>query len=334
VLCAAALAVWLFLRYRPSAGRHVFPLIGALMVGDLLLFGHGKRILQDPALYYPEIPALRQVASATPGRILGIDCMPANNAQAVGLSDVRGFDSIDPDRWTELLLSVSSTKRPDFYYTALQRFPTPWKYLPPDGITFSPILDMLSVRYAIFRGLPAAGIEPRFKSLDYYVLENRSALPRVYVPSRVEADSSAGVLGKLDLPDFDARRIAYVETPLSLPAIIHGTARIEEETPVRIVVDARMETPGLLVLADRWDVGWQAYVDGQRAPILRANYAIRGVVLPAGPSRVEFRYESKMLQLGNRLAAGAIAILLGWTALAFWRRRKSDHDAAAMTDHA
>jgi uncharacterized membrane protein YfhO len=89
------------------------------------------------------------------------------------------------------------------------------------------------------------------------------------------------------------------------------------------VIDAQMETPGLLVLADRWDVGWQAYVNGARAPILQTNYAIRGVTLPAGASKVEFRYEPNRVAIGNALALGTIAVLLTWTGLVVWRRRKA-----------
>jgi len=33
--------------------------------------------------------------------------------------------------------------------------------------------------------------------------------------------------------------------------------KIQSEIPTRIVVAAQMETPGLLVLADRWDQGWR-----------------------------------------------------------------------------
>jgi hypothetical protein len=323
-LCAAGLAIWLFLHYRPSAGRRLFPIVGALLVGDLLLFGHGKRILQDPAIYYPEVPALRDIAAAAPGRMLGIGCLPANLAQSVGLNDIRGFDSVDPYRWLALLSVASAKKEPDFDYAAAQWFIPSIKTSPPDTVELSPVLDMLAVRYAVFRGIPEPDMKPRFQSPDYWVLENRSALPRAFVPQRVEATTSEEeTLRKLALPEFNARQVAYVETELALPAAIRGAADIREETPTRIEVDARMDTPGLLVLADNWDKGWQAYVNGSPMPIQRTNYTIRGVVLPAGPSKVEFRYESKRVALGHRLAAAAIAILLVWTARLFRRWRKA-----------
>jgi len=82
-----------------------------------------------------------------------------------------------------------------------------------------------------------------------------------------------------------------------------------------------METPGLLVLADRWDQGWRVYLNGKPAPILKTNYALRGVVLPAGSATVEFRYQSATVAGAFLLAAGALALLLGWLAVAAWAGR-------------
>ena len=323
VLSACGLAIILLLHYWPSISRRMFPVIGALIVADLLLFGYGRRVPQDPSLYYPEVPALRNMSAALHGRVIGIDCLPASIAQAIGLMDVRGCDGFDPERWVKLLTITSARKNLGPSYAPIQSLSPNWKLLPPDSIQLSPVLDMLSVRYAIFRGTPGAGIRPRFQSDDYWVLENRSALPRVFIPRRVRTISDDDeTLRMLALPQFDAREVAYVDIPIDLPMDIRGHAEIREESPTRITVETQMDTPGLLVLADRWDKGWKAYVNGNRTPILLTNYAIRGVPLPSGTSRVEFRYESSMVALGNGLAIGAITFLLGWIGVVVWRRRK------------
>jgi len=77
-----------------------------------------------------------------------------------------------------------------------------------------------------------------------------------------------------------------------------------------------METPGLVVLTDRWDAGWRAYVNGRRVPILRTNHAIRGVLLPAGVSRLEFRYAPASFTWGLGLAGLAAVVLLAWSLFA------------------
>jgi hypothetical protein len=298
------------------------PLTGVLLVSDLLCFSHGRNYQCDPALYYPEIPALRDVAGAAPGRVIGYNCFPANLAEAVGLSDVRGYDSVDPANWVSLLAIAADERSFKEAYAA-----TFW-LIPRTEITetntakFSPILDMLGVRYVISRGSPPQKVKPMFQSPDYWVLENRSALPRAFVPQRVEVVPDDNErLGKLARPEFNPRDVAYVETPVDLPPQCRGVVKIESEIPTRIVVTAQMETPGLLVLADLWDKGWRAYINGKRVPILKTNHALRGVVLPAGPAKIEFRYASDTVARAFLLAAGALVILIGWLVVAAWLGR-------------
>ena len=121
---------------------------------------------------------------------------------------------------------------------------------------------MLGVRYVIGRGSPPPTPTPLFKAPDYWVLVNSNALPRAFVPRRVEtvAEDKAR-LAKLAADDFNPREVAYVESPVNLPGPCRGTASIVEEIPTRIRVSVQMETPGLVVLADLWDKGWQAYLE-------------------------------------------------------------------------
>ena len=62
-----------------------------------------------------------------------------------------------------------------------------------------------------------------------------------------------------------------------------------------------------------------AYVNGQPAPILSANYLFRGVLVPAGKSMVEFRYEPRSFQAGLALSLAAFMVLAGL----IWRERRN-----------
>ena len=108
---------------------------------------------------------------------------------------------------------------------------------------------------------------------------------------------------------------------MKLPAACRGTASVLEEIPTRIRVSAQMETPGLLVLADRWDVGWHCYLDGKSVPILVANHGIRGVLVPSGEHRLEFRYWPASFAWGLRLAGIAACVIGVWVAIGAWGRR-------------
>ncbi len=318
--------LWLVLRFRLLSRRFLIPLIAVLLLGDLLWFSHGRNYQCDPALYYPEIPALRDVARAAPGRIIGYNCFPADFAEAVGLCDVRGYDGVDPAAWVSLVTIAADESSLKVLGGALQWLIPRVEITETNTARLSPILDMLGVRYVIYRGSPPQNVKPTFQSPDYWVLENRSALPRVFVPKRVEVVPDDNErLAKLALPDFNPREVAYVETPVDLPSECRGVVKITSEVPTRILVAAQMETSGLLVLADRWDKGWRAWLNGRPVPILKTNHALRGVVLPAGSAMVEFRYASTTLTCAFLLAAGALAILFGWLAIAVWLGRKTLH---------
>ena len=73
---------------------------------------------------------------------------------------------------------------------------------------------MLDVRYLIGRGSPPPAVRPAFQGTDYWVIVNSNALPRTFIPHRVEtvADDKAR-LAKLAAEDFNPREVAYVESP-------------------------------------------------------------------------------------------------------------------------
>jgi hypothetical protein len=298
--------------------RLLLPL-GVLLVGELLWFGYGRTVQFAPSLYYPRIPVLDEIAKSAPGRIIGFDCLPANLGSIWGLNDVRGYDAVDPVRIVELLRTAARPEE-NAVYAATQSMTPKAAYVPGGDILLPPVLDMLGVRYVIFRGAAPTNAHPAFASPDYWVLTNAAALSRAFVPKRVETvTDNAARLEKLASPNFDPREVAYLESAVTLPAACIGRAEIVEEVPTRVVVTAKMETAGLVILADLWDKSWRAYLNGTRVPILRANHALRAVEVPAGQSRLEFRYEPQSFAWGIRLAGAAALALAGWGAFAAWR---------------
>lgn len=321
-LCMIGLAGWLLLWRETPWKPQGFALLGALLMGELLWFGCGRSSQCDPALYYPRIPALEAVAKAAPGRVVGNACTPAMLLSMHGLRDIRGYDAVDPARLMDLMRLAASKRLPTTGNAWTQFYSPQIEFAPPDVLRLSPVLDMLNVRYVILRGTPPEGIRAAFQSPDYWVLENHNSMPRAFVPRRVETVmDSSDRLAKLGTPEFDARAVAYVESPVALADACRGEVRIENEIPSRITLSAQMETQGLVVLSDLWDAGWRAFVDGNPVSILRANHAVRGVVVPAGDHTLEFRYEPASVAWGWRLAGLGLASLTAATGVAAWRRR-------------
>ena len=186
-----------------------------------------------------------------------------------------------------------------------------------------PVMDMLNVRYVIFRGTPPPDITPSFVGTDYWVLVNDRAMPRAFVPRRVQViTGSQARLNAMDRPDFDPADIAYVEQPIELPQDSVGTVEIVQDAYQRVILQAQMQTSGLIVLADRWDAGWRAYVNDVEVPILRVNHAIRGVMLDPGSSTIRFVYSPPGFVQGFTITGAGGICLLTWACVLIFRRRR------------
>ena len=75
--------------------------------------------------------------------------------------------------------------------------------------------------------------------------------------------------------------------------------------------------PGWLVIAESWDPGWSAAVNGLSAPVRRVNYVQRGVEVPAGDSTVEFRYRPPYF------GPAACLSILSWLFAGLWLWREA-----------
>jgi uncharacterized membrane protein YfhO len=79
-----------------------------------------------------------------------------------------------------------------------------------------------------------------------------------------------------------------------------------------------MQTAGLVLLADLWDAGWRAELDGTQCPTYRVDVALRGYRVPAGRHRIVCTYDPQSLHTGFRAATVGGFILLFW---AIWKGR-------------
>ncbi len=83
-----------------------------------------------------------------------------------------------------------------------------------------------------------------------------------------------------------------------------------ERSATRITVHLDGRGGGFLLVNEGFDPGWTATIDGTPAPVVPANVAFRGVVLPPGARSVVLDYKPRAVKLGFELSAGALALLL------------------------
>ena len=98
-------------------------------------------------------------------------------------------------------------------------------------------------------------------------------------------------------------------------------ASVRRETPEHLVVRARTDEPGLLVLTEQFDEGWSAEIDDTHADVVKVDGFMLGVRVPAGEHDVTFRYRAPLLPAGAviSLAAAVVVVVL----LVIRRRRRT-----------
>lgn len=150
-----------------------------------------------------------------------------------------------------------------------------------------------------------------------WIYRNPNVLPRSYVVHRVDVVSDEDMLERLTAPDFNAWDTALIEEPLSpgrKNALEEASTRSNSRARMtyyglhKIEVETETTAPGLLILSDAYYPGWKVTVDGQPARLLRANYALRAVYLPAGTHHIAFRFAPVVLYIGLTLTCATLAL--------------------------
>lgn len=132
----------------------------------------------------------------------------------------------------------------------------------------------------------------------------------------------AAQMDAIKLLTFDPDRQVVVDREIALeddPDAATGAVALIAEAPTRLTLRASCPRPRVLVLADAWYPGWSVTVDDAPADLLRANFAFRGVVVPAGTHTVTFSFRPATWH--NALPMFAIGLLVV-IALVAWPHRE------------
>ncbi len=272
-------------------------------------------------------PPTRQVAfllsQPGPFRILGGDytALAPNFASTFGIEDIRGYQSLYFERYNRLARLVDGkdfSKTGEGNVNLRAYFSSAYKQ--------RHLLDMLNVKYILFE---PGGVNPQlFAPLELVqendegrIYRNPDVLPRAWLVHAAEVipDDDAQ-LTRLARADFDPAAVAIL--PSSVPPV--ATPASPEPAPViayapnRAEVRANVAAPAVLMLSDAYSDDWRVTVDGQPATLYRANYAFRGVWLPAGEHTVVFIYRPRTFLIGGAISLLTL-LMLGAYGLWHWR---------------
>ncbi|MBP5682011.1 MAG: hypothetical protein J6X05_02040 [Bacteroidales bacterium] len=86
---------------------------------------------------------------------------------------------------------------------------------------------------------------------------------------------------------------------------------LTEYKPNHITYEARAFRDRLAVFSEvYYPKGWQAYIDGQPAEHINADYILRAMVIPQGDHRIEFKFDPASVRVGKIIAAVASSLIL------------------------
>ena len=177
-------------------------------------------------------------------------------------------------------------------------------------------LTLVDARTGDFWQVPLGGWE-RALSSDIKLYRQPNPLGRAMLARevRVLPDSWQGsedALAIMRQPDYDPVAISIVHggEPLAQP-VAGGTVTITEYSPTKITLEAESSAETYLLLRDAHYPGWLATVNGEPAPLYRADILFRAVPVPEGRSTVVMRFEPELWR--GSLLAGLVAwaLLIG-----------------------
>lgn len=91
-----------------------------------------------------------------------------------------------------------------------------------------------------------------------------------------------------------------------------GKITLQSYKPNDLVYETDTKDKGFAVFSEiYYPKGWNAYIDGNLTPHTCVNYVLRGLEIPAGKHKVEFKFEPQVYKTGNSIAMiGSILLLL------------------------
>ncbi|HLG74753.1 MAG TPA: YfhO family protein [Chloroflexota bacterium] len=178
----------------------------------------------------------------------------------------------------------------------------------------SSLYDLLGAKYLLAKkGTPLdAKFQPVLtddKQMNVY--ENSRALPRAFAVGQSAGGTHEQALQTIRAPSFDPRTQAVLEAgPAMGGSGGPWPARVASEGDNRLDVDITVPQPAALVVTTPYYPGWKASVDGQPAPIFRADFTFQGLPLQPGSHHVVLRFDPDVFKLGGAISA------VGWLAAA------------------
>ncbi len=162
------------------------------------------------------------------------------------------------------------------------------------------VLNMLNTKYLI---------QPNQQRTALIAIPNLGALGHAWFVKEFRMVNTPDEALK-GLKTFNAAQTAYVEAEfasqlngLTISQDSASTIKLTSYHPNKLAYDAQTQGEKLAVFSDiYYQPGWNAYIDGKLVSHMRVNYVLRGLRIPAGNHKIEFRFEPESYYTGEKFA--------------------------------
>ncbi len=300
ILLGAAL-IWVYIK-KAFNKQLLLGILAVLILADMWTVN--KRYLNDDN-FVPkrEIKTPFQMSAADQfilnnnpqdSRVLNLTVNPFSDASTSYFhNSIGGYHAAKMERYQELI---------DYHISPeIQRISATFNNNPTDSsinACFSglSVLNMLDMRFLIY-------------NREAQPLYNQHALGKAWFVEEVQfvptADDEIMALTGLDTRNKAVVRDNYKE---DLQNFVPGRDSLAEiiqleYNPNYLKYRAKTSKASLAVFSEiYYNKGWKAYINGEETPIIKANYILRALQIPAGESTIEFKFKPKSYYLGERIA--------------------------------
>lgn len=202
--------------------------------------------------------------------------------------------------------------------------------------SFVPNTELIAPNPATLAKLPG-GRAGWAKRQDWQLLRNKTAYPRAWivhhariVPPATDPDARQQLVDEIAYAKdvfwsepgrrvADPQTMAWIEIDdrKALQGALSRTnpdatesVTVTRDEPLRVELNAQLNSPGLVILAATHYPGWRLTIDGQPTPILRANRTMRGAAVAAGKHSLVFVYDPWSFRIGLAVSGLGLGLFL------------------------
>jgi hypothetical protein len=170
-----------------------------------------------------------------------------------------------------------------------------------------PVLDMLNTKYIITSG--------QQNGQQLMAQENPEALGAAWFVQTIDTKKGPAEVMKA-LSNFNPKDTAILDEAdkknLVANSVKDSSAYIKllyNDNDIIEYESSSKNTEFAVFSEIYYDAGWVATIDGKETPIVRTNYVLRGLQIPAGNHRIQFEFKPASFYNSNRAAIGASAFI-------------------------